>query len=374
MAMSDLHKGAFTGQFGFVYIEPASNPGNYDQEHFLALRDWEPFFTSSMDDDDDDTKSGPEPEKPATLDTRPNGLEVNSLIYSINDKALGAGEPLRVKQGQRVLLHLLNASAIENRRIALSGHKFHIIALDGNPVPNPADVDSIFLGAGERASAIVEMNNPGVWILGATQPTIRAAGLGLVVEYENQRTQPKWLDPPPVLFDYTIFGKPIAAGSASPTPSARPGLFSSATTSATAASGDAMARARALTHVPAPDQIIEMAFEKVPRGAAPFNTFTVNGKQYPHENEFVLKQGARYRLVLRNRTDDAHPLHLHRHQFELVDMNGTLTSGVIKDTVVVPYYARATVDFTANQPGLTLFHCHIQSHMDYGFKALFRYS
>lgn len=34
---------------------------------------------------------------------------------------------------------------------------------------------------------------------------------------------------------------------------------------------------------------------------------------------------------------------------------------------------RAAVEFTANQPGLTLFHCHIQAHMDYGFKALFRY-
>ena len=31
----------------------------------------------------------------------------------------------------------------------------------------------------------------------------------------------------------------------------------------------------------------------------------------------------------------------------------------------------ATVDFTADQPGLSLFHCHIQQHMDYGFKALF---
>lgn len=49
------------------------------------------------------------------------------------------------------------------------------------------------------------------------------------------------------------------------------------------------------------------------------------------------------------------------------------TSGLIKDTVVVPLYGRAAVEFTANQPGLTLFHCHIQTHMDYGFKALFRY-
>jgi FtsP/CotA-like multicopper oxidase with cupredoxin domain len=40
----------------------------------------------------------------------------------------------------------------------------------------------------------------------------------------------------------------------------------------------------------------------------------------------------------------------------------------------VPGYGRATVDMVADQPGLTLFHCHIQQHMDYGFKALFRYA
>jgi FtsP/CotA-like multicopper oxidase with cupredoxin domain len=45
-----------------------------------------------------------------------------------------------------------------------------------------------------------------------------------------------------------------------------------------------------------------------------------------------------------------------------------------KDTVIVPGYERATVDLVAGQPGLTLFHCHIRQHMDYGFKALFRYA
>ncbi|MDE3110044.1 MAG: multicopper oxidase domain-containing protein, partial [Acidobacteriota bacterium] len=96
--------------------------------------------------------------------------------------------------------------------------------------------------------------------------------------------------------------------------------------------------------------------------------------QYPRDREFVLQQGARYRLVFHNRTDDGHPLHLHRHTFELVDVNGKSTSGIMKDTVIVPLYGRAAVDFVANQPGLTLFHCHIQQHMDYGFKALFRYA
>ena len=42
----------------------------------------------------------------------------------------------------------------------------------------------------------------------------------------------------------------------------------------------------------------------------------------------------------------------------------------MKDTVIVPSYGRVTVDMVADQPGLTLFHCHIQQHMDYGFKAL----
>jgi FtsP/CotA-like multicopper oxidase with cupredoxin domain len=105
-----------------------------------------------------------------------------------------------------------------------------------------------------------------------------------------------------------------------------------------------------------------------------FNSFTVNGKVYPHDREFVLKEGTRYRLVFRNRTDDAHPMHLHRHLFELTEIYGKATAGIMKDTVVVPFYGRASVDFVANQPGLTLFHCHIQHHMDFGFKALLRYA
>jgi len=58
----------------------------------------------------------------------------------------------------------------------------------------------------------------------------------------------------------------------------------------------------------------------------------------------------------------------------IAEIYGKPTSGVIKDTVVVPMYARAVVDFTADQPGPALFHCHIQHHMDYGFKALLTYA
>jgi FtsP/CotA-like multicopper oxidase with cupredoxin domain len=337
MAMDNLHKGSYTGQFGFVYVDGGSDAGQYDQELFLALRDWEPFFTSVMEDDDDDTHNGPLLEKPTVLNTDPDGLEVGSMTYSINDKALGSGDPIRVREGQRLLIHFLNASAIENRRIALAGHKMKVIALDGNPVPTPQTLDSIFVGAGERIDVVIEMNHPGIWILGSTEKMIRESGLGVVVEYAGQHHQPQWIDPLKAPWDYTIFGTSAASS-------------------------------------PAPQQTIEMIFEKIPRGSGKFNSWLINGKPYPHDREFVLQQGVRYRLVMRNRTDDAHPMHLHRHLWELTEINGKKTAGVLKDTVVVPYYGRAVVDFTADQPGLSLFHCHIQQHMDYGFKALFRYA
>ncbi|HEY4046308.1 MAG TPA: multicopper oxidase domain-containing protein [Acidobacteriaceae bacterium] len=340
MAMDDLHKGSYTGQFGLLMVDSGNDAGRYDQELFLMLRDWEPFFTSDQMVDADEDQSGPQPERPAVLDTRPNGLEVSSQMYSINDKGLGFGEPIRVRQGDRVLFHLLNASAIENRSIAFPGHQFHILAFDGNPVPSPQSVGVLLLGPGERVDALVEMNQPGVWILGAPEDAIRNSGLGVVVEYENQHRQPQWIPPSRSSWDYSIFGK---------------------TPTETAAAPDA-------------DHTIDMVFTKLPSGAGRFNAWLVNGKQYPHEQEFVLKQGARYRLNFRNRTDDAHPMHLHRHSFELVDFNGKKTSGIVKDTVIVPFYGRTTVDFTADQPGLSLFHCHIQQHMDYGFKALFRCS
>jgi FtsP/CotA-like multicopper oxidase with cupredoxin domain len=336
MAGADLHRGGYTGQFGFLMIEPASVAGNYDQEVFLALREWEPFFSPEADDDDSQGAAGPQPERPKVLDTSPAGLEVGYQMFSINDKSLGAGEPLRVRAGEHVMMHLLNASASMHRRMALPGHRFQVISMDGNRVPNPQSVEVLELGPGERVDAIVEMAQPGVWILGDAMDEDRNSGLGMIIEYANQHKQPQWVAPPKTPWDYTVFGRPGSQ--------------------------------------PAPDQTVDMIFQKIPSGAGIFNSWTVNGKEYPHDQEFVLKEKGRYRLVFRNRSEDPHPLHMHRHMFEIVEINGKATGGIMKDTVVVPGYGRASVDMVADQPGLTLFHCHIQQHMDYGFKALFRYA
>ena len=93
-------------------------------------------------------------------------MDVEFKLFSINGKMLGAGEPIRVQPSQRVLFRIVNASATLHHRLALPGHLFRVIALDGNPVPAPARVPILDLGPGERVDAIVEMNRPGVWILG----------------------------------------------------------------------------------------------------------------------------------------------------------------------------------------------------------------
>jgi DNA-binding PadR family transcriptional regulator len=50
-----------------------------------------------------------------------------------------------------------------------------------------------------------------------------------------------------------------------------------------------------------------------------------------------------------------------------------VTSGIIKDVVMLGGHQDAEIDFVADNPGMTLFHCHQQLHMDFGFMALFDY-
>jgi FtsP/CotA-like multicopper oxidase with cupredoxin domain len=253
---------------------------------------------------------------------------------------LGHGEPIRVKHGQRVLFHILNGSAGEIRSLAMAGHRFRVVALDGNPVPHPIEVPVLWIGTAERISAVVEMNHPGVFVLGDLADDDRNHGMGIVVEYAGSRGKPQWQKPRPFKWDYTIFGSPQAAAP--------------------------------------PDHVFDMVFAKDNAADNGFNRWTINGAAYPDTMRMEppmlrLTAGRRYRLRMRNQSDDIHPIHLHRHSFELTRIGGKPTSGVIKDVVMLGGYQEAEVDFVADNPGPTLFHCHQQLHMDFGFMALFDY-
>jgi FtsP/CotA-like multicopper oxidase with cupredoxin domain len=88
----------------------------------------------------------------------------------------------------------------------------------------------------------------------------------------------------------------------------------------------------------------------------------------------MVQEGKRYRLVLRNGSGDQHPIHLHRHTFEVTSIAKKPLSGLMKDTINVMPLEIVEVDFVADNPGDTLMHCHQQLHMDYGFMMLIKYS
>ena len=349
-AGANLAAGQYTGEVGPVYIEGRNEAGNYDREVFLVLKEFEPTLSRGGDMPQNFLppvkvkeleEQGESSMKASLAQGMPHGYEVGYGSFTINGRMLGHGEPVRVKQGERVLFHILNGSATEIRSLALPGHSFRVMALDGNPVPNPVAVPVLWLGTAERISAVVEMNHPGVWILGDLDDDDRQHGMGIVVEYAGQKGKGQWLKPAPYHWNYTRFAKSAASSQS-------------------------------------PDETFEMTFVKDNAAERGFNRWTINGVAYPMTGEmtpaaFHLKEGKRYRIRMRNASDDIHPIHLHRHSFELTKISGKSTSGVLKDVVMLGGYQEAEIDFTADNPGLTLFHCHQQLHMDFGFMTLFDY-
>ena len=103
-------------------------------------------------------------------------------------------------------------------------------------------------------------------------------------------------------------------------------------------------------------------------------SYTHLNKSWPDVEPLIVHPGKRYRLVFRNGSGDQHPIHLHRHTFEVTRIGEKHLSGLMKDVVNLMPLDTVEVDFVADNPGATLMHCHQQLHMDYGFMQLIKYS
>jgi FtsP/CotA-like multicopper oxidase with cupredoxin domain len=317
-AGKDLARAQYGGLHGFVLVEERDNPGRFDRELFLALHDWGGHFEGGGD----------------------GFMNPVYDVSTINGKALGFGEPIRVKQGERVLMHVLNSSPTEVHWIALAGHSFDVVALDGNTIPQAKNVPMLRLAPAERVSAIVVMSNPGAWVLGEVRKHVQSTGMGVVVEYASASGKPIWIQPESLTWSYQQFASPAE------TKPAEAGVTR-----------------------------IELAFDSKFEGHGAEELWRINGKSYPHTDEPILKAGQRYRLAMRNESMDDHPMHLHRHTFEIRRVDGSPEIyGLKKDVVLVPARTTAEVEFVADHPGRTLFHCHQQDHMDRGFMMVFRYA
>src|SRR5713226_8794099 len=245
-AGANLYAGQYGGEVGPVYIEPKHEPGRYDREVFLVLKEFEPKFSRGGDKALEE--AGESAMKASLAKGMPHGYEVGYGAFTINGRMLGHGEPIRVKQGERVLFHVLNGSATEISSLALPGHSFQVVALDGNPVPNPTSVPVLWIGTAERISALVHMNHPGVWVLGDLDDGDRGHGMGIVVEYAGRTGKAQWTAPPAFKWSYARFARLDATAS------------------------------------PA-DETFEMTFAKDNAAEEGFNRWTINGVAYPMTGE-----------------------------------------------------------------------------------------
>jgi FtsP/CotA-like multicopper oxidase with cupredoxin domain len=228
-------------------------------------------------------------------------IQEQEIFVAIRDRMLDAGDAIRVRAGERVRLHFALAGAPDEVHLHLPGHRFHVVALDGNPVPTPAAVDALSLARGERIEAIVEMNNPANWTLGSLNDAERAGGLGVRVTYAAQNGPAQWHPPVAVDWSYARF---------------------SATTRL----------------IPPADQAIELLLEKRSGSGDRILHWVIDGQSQTDLDHLSLQPGRRYRLRMMNATDRAHPVHLPHHNFQLTRVNQIPVSGIIKDTIRLERY------------------------------------
>jgi FtsP/CotA-like multicopper oxidase with cupredoxin domain len=262
---------------------------------------------------------------------------------TINGKAYPATEPLRVRQGERVRLRLINASADHTHVIRLAGHRLKVTHTDGNPLREAVEVDAVPIAPSERYDALVGADRPGAWFLYCTQPGHAAAGEQVLVVYEGSgRAAP---EPPRegiaglTLWEYRMgHGRDIL-----------PAASGARRTFTLNLSGGMMM-------------------------AGSDEVWTINGRQYPQTDLIGVRRGDRVRIRMGNMSPEAHPMHLHGQSFEVVAVNGQpLTVPLVKDSVdVEAHMGSLEIEFTAHNPGDWFFHCHKPMHMEGGMIALVR--
>ena len=197
------------------------------------------------------------------------------------------------------------------------------------------------LAPAERVCALVELNNPGVWILGEVRKHIQAAGMGIVIEYANATGHPQWTQPEDLLWNYHQFAAPGSVPVSGDDVHRIPLVFSSKF------HGHGRRRAVADQRQVLPRH----------RAARPHRRPALSPRHEEHQHRRLTPSTFTATPLKFARSIDSPELH-----------------GLLKDVVLAPPGLTTEVEFTANDPGLTLFHCHQQDHMDRGFMMVFRYA
>lgn len=100
--------------------------------------------------------------------------------------------------------------------------------------------------------------------------------------------------------------------------------------------------------------------------------WTINNRTVNEWDKIHIRKGENLRIILKNESMMRHPMHLHGHDFRVVNSAGVKSP--LKNVIDIMPMETDTIEFHANQYGDWFFHCHILFHMMAGMGNVFSYS
>lgn len=272
-----------------------------------------------------------------TIESPPPDIDVHYDALLANRRTLDVPEVIPVEPGETVLLRLIAVSAATNFYIDTGALDAELLAVDGKPV-EPVRGSFFQLGIAQRIDLRVTIPEDGgaFPILAQGEGTIRRCGIILATE-----------------------GADV------------PGLMLEAAlpTAALDNTQEKILRAANPLKPRDTDRTLPCALG----GDMATYVWTINGNAYPNRDALKVKAGERAEIIFTNDTMMAHPMHLHGHDFQIVEIDGEPLEGALRDTVVVPPGSTIKIAFDADNPGVWAFHCHLLYHLASGMFTVLLY-
>jgi FtsP/CotA-like multicopper oxidase with cupredoxin domain len=274
--------------------------------------------------------------------TKPDANDVDYDAYLANDRTLIDPDVVRVEKGGRVRLRIINGSSGTNFFISLGDLKGELIATDGMAV-KPLSGSNFPLAIAQRIDVRLQLPREGAFpILALREGATEQAGIILATPGASIKKLPIKNEAIPGLLTLDMESRLIAANPLAP-------------------------------------KAIDRSFDLRLQGNMARYEWPINGVIFDVEKprgqaaQVKVKSGQRIAVKFINETGMSHPMHLHGHAFQVIEINGKPMNGALRDTVLVPGKTSVTVAFDANNPGTWYLHCHILWHLAAGMATLVQY-
>lgn len=130
-----------------------------------------------------------------------------------------------------------------------------------------------------------------------------------------------------------------------------------------------MLKSTVVTSLPVDSPVKVLKFELT--GNMNRYVWSLDNKVVSETDKILIKKGEIVRIVLYNGSMMRHPMHLHGHDFRIINGNGEYAP--LKNTLDIMPMETDTIEFLANVEGDWFFHCHILYHMMSGMGRVFTY-